>query len=109
MRRTGRAVALGALLLAMAACRTTVSLNREVVVVFKPGATEVDRDRVRTACAGASPHASPEPEGAGSLKSSRVNDVRFRVDKADNAELNKLYTCLTADPSVRGVDLPEMG
>lgn len=112
MRRIGKAIgvaALSAAVLPLAGCRTTVSLNREVVVVFKPGSTEADRDRVRASCASASPHASPVPEGPGALKSSRVNDVRFRVDRAGNAELNKLYACLTADPSVRGVNLPEMG
>lgn len=110
MRRTGRAVlAVGLLVVGLTGCATTVSLRREVVVVFKPDATEADRDRVRTTCAAASPHASPQPEGPGTLKSSRVNDVRFSVDKAGNAELNKLYDCLRADPSVRGVSLPEMG
>jgi hypothetical protein len=93
----------------LTSCRTTVSLKREVVVVFKPGSTPADRDRVRAACADASPHASPEPVGPGTLKSSRVNDVRYRVDKADDSELAKLYTCLTKDPSVRGVNLPDMG
>lgn len=108
MRRRGRA-AVVVLLVVLTGCSTSVSLRREVVVVFKPGATEADRDRVRTMCASASPHASPQPEGPGKLKSSRVNDVRFSVDKADNAELSKLYDCLRSDPSVRGVSLPEMG
>jgi hypothetical protein len=93
----------------LTSCRTTVTLKREVVVVFKPGTTAADRDRVRAACADATPHASPEPVGPGTLKSSRVNDVRFRVDKADDAELAKLYACLTKDPAVRGVNLPDMG
>ena len=100
--------ALGGLLL-LTSCRTTVTLNREVVVVFKPGSTDADRERVRTECADASPHASPVPVGPGTLKSSRVNNVRFRVDKADDAELAKLYSCLTKDPAVRGVTLPDIG
>jgi hypothetical protein len=93
----------------LTSCRTTVTLNREVVVVFKPGTTEADRDRVRAECADASPHASPVPQGPGTLKSSRLNNVRFRVDKADDTELTKLYNCLTKDPAVRGVSLPADG
>ena len=93
---------------ALTSCRTTVTLNREVVVVFKPDSTTADRDRVRSECGDVSPHASPVPVGPGTLKSSRVNNVRFRVDKADDAELAKLYSCLTKDPSVRGVTLPDM-
>lgn len=113
VRRTARAINVTvlavALLPAVAGCRSSVSLNREVVVVFKPGSTQADRDRVRAACATATPHASPVPVGPGTLKSSRVNDVRFRVDTAGDAELNKLYACLIADPSVRGVSLPGVG
>ena len=93
----------------LTSCRTTVTFNREVVVVFKPGSTAADRDRVRALCTDVTPHASPEPQGPGTLKSSRLNDVRFRVDKADDSELAKLYACLTKDPAVRGVRLPENG
>ena len=93
----------------LTSCRTTVTLNREVVVVFKPGTTAADRDRVRSACATVAPHASPEPQGPGELKSSRLNDVRFRVDGADDRDLAQLYACLTKDPAVRGVRLPENG
>lgn len=109
MHRSVAACGLAVAAVAMVSCRTTITLKREVVVVFKPGATAADRDRVRAACAAASPHASPEPQGPGTLKSSRVNDVRFRVDKADDSELNRLYGCLTKDPAVRGVRLPDQG
>ena len=109
MQRSVAACCLLAAAALLTSCRTTVTFNREVVVVFKPGSTAADRDRVRAECADASPHASPEPQGPGTLKSSRLNDVRFRVDKADDTELARLYACLTKDPSVRGVRLPADG
>ncbi len=80
--------------------------QRELVVKFDPGATPQQHRAARAACAGI-PNTSPEPIGPGTLKSSRLNDVRFRIDNASYRELARLTECLNRQPGVRGIDIPE--
>jgi hypothetical protein len=80
--------------------------QREVVVTFKPGATQAQHDAARTACTGVVARSTPEPRPTSTLPSVRLNDVRFRVDAANDGELAKLYECLRQQPGVLGVDLP---
>lgn len=78
---------------------------REVVVKFAPSATPEQHRAARAACDGL-PHTSPEPIPSNAGKAARLNDVRFRVDQASDAELNALYQCLIRQPGVIGVDIP---
>ena len=83
------------------------SLNkREIVVHFKSTATEEQHAAARDACATASPHASPEPIVHNSYATTRIDDIRFRVDKASDYDLNRLYQCLSKQPGVVGVSDP---
>jgi len=91
----------------LAGCRQTASLSvQEVVVVFKPDATQADHARVYAACK-AVPGVSPEPLVTDSKYLATLqNNVRYRVDHASNAELQQLYSCLAKDPSVAGYKPP---
>jgi hypothetical protein len=76
--------------------------QRELVVQFKSGTTAAQHREVRTACSGY-PGTRPEPLPTSKLASVRANDVRFRVDKASDAQLAHLEACLTRFPFVLGV------
>ena len=90
---------------AAAGCNASLS-NREIVVHFTPEATATEHRDALDACARAAPHASPEPIVHTSYASSRVEDVRFRVDKANDHDLAQLYECLGRQPGVVGVSDP---
>jgi len=91
----------------LSGCRQTASLNlQEVVVVFKPDATQADHARVYAACKNL-PGVSPEPLVTDSKYLATLqNNVRYRVDHATNYELQQLYQCLGKDPSVAGYKPP---
>lgn len=76
--------------------------QREIVVHFKAGTTAAQHREVRTACTGYA-GTRPEPLPASTLPSVRLNDVRFRVDEASDAQLARLEGCLTRFPYVLGV------
>lgn len=105
MRRT---VALPALILLVAGCgRYADRLTaREVVVSFDRVATQGQHDAARRACSGL-PRTSPEPAPRSTLAAGRAGDVRFRVDRADDADLARLFDCLGRQPGVRGVSPPQ--
>jgi hypothetical protein len=74
-------------------CKYSEALSkREWVVIFKPGATQEQHKLVLTACSNI-PHVDPEPMGNGQLVSELASNVRFRVDKASDADLAKLSQC----------------
>lgn len=108
--RGGAARLLSGVLVAVALCATACGTTfrapiREAVVVFKPGATHSDQVRVHNLCDDV-PHANVEPFPTATNKvSTRMFPVRYRVDDASDVDLQKLYTCLQADPSVEGVKL----
>ena len=88
-------------------CGCNASLNkREVVVHFNSSATEEQHAAARDACATAAPHASPEPIVHNKFATTRIDDVRFRVDKANDHDLAQLYKCLGQQPGVVGVSDP---
>jgi len=91
--------------LALTGCNPALS-KREIVVQFTPTATAQQHRDVLTRCAHAAPHTSPEPMVKSTYASTRVNDVRFRVDKANDHDLAQLYACLGKQPGVLGVTDP---
>lgn len=80
--------------------------TRELVVHFTPATTTAQRLAARDACA-KYPNASPEPVGPGRQKSTRLNDVRYRIDDANYRQIAALEACLGRQPGVRGFEIPE--
>jgi hypothetical protein len=91
--------------LAVTACNAAFD-KREVVVQFTPSASPDEHRAALTACTGAAPHTSPEPIVHDKFPSTEINDVRFRVDKANDHDLAQLYKCLGKQPGVIGVSDP---
>jgi hypothetical protein len=93
----------GAVSLGLTGCHATSGLTtQEIVVVFKTDATQVDHTAVWKACQNL-PGVVEEPlVSTSKYKSTLLNNVRFRVDKASNYQLQQLYTCLTKQSSVSG-------
>jgi hypothetical protein len=94
-----------ALLVVLTGCNASLN-KREVVVHFAPPATAAQHEAARTACATAAPHSSPEPIVHNHFATTRINDIRFRVDKANDHDLAQLYKCLSKQPGVLGVSDP---
>ena len=98
------AATLVALGLAATGCKAADALStQEVVVRFVPGSTEADDLRVQQTC-GVVPHASPEPIPAHQNAGQALTDVRFLVHPATDANLGRLYECLSGFHYVLGVD-----
>jgi hypothetical protein len=94
-----------ALLLAGCGVGGGIAVRREVVVTFAADAPESAHEAALRACAGL-PRTSPEPRPTSTREFSRRNDVRFRVDRAGDADLARLYECLQRQPGVVGVGVP---
>jgi hypothetical protein len=93
---------------AAAGCNGILS-QREVVVHFAPGTSESVRATVLQQCGGF-PQVSPEPLPTSTRDpATRLGQVRFRVDDADNRQLSRLLACLQGFPQVQGYDLPQEG
>lgn len=85
-------------------CKYSEALaKREWVVIFKPGATQEQHKLVLATCSDI-PHVDPEPIGNGTLVSELASNVRFRVDKASDGDLNKLALCFEKFPFVQSYD-----
>ena len=80
--------------------------QREAIVTFQQGTPRSVRMAVRAACSHVH-QAIPEPLPTDNKLSDYVNDVRFRIDNASDAELAQLETCLNKFSSVRGVETPQ--
>ena len=80
--------------------------QREAIVTFQQGTPKSVRMAVRAACSHV-PQAIPEPLPTDNKLSDYLNDVRYRIDKASDAELAQLETCLNRFSSVRGVETPQ--
>ena len=78
------------------------SEKRELVVQFSPTATPAQHRAALEHCTGVAPHTSPEPIVASHYVASRQNDVRFRIDQANDRDIAQLETCLTKQPGVIG-------
>lgn len=113
VRRLGAALVLACLAGgATAGCSSnmgTVLSKREVVVLFAPDATHDAMARVRSACANVTPRTIAEPLPKADNGVNRRYGVRFRVDKASQQDLRKLYTCLKKDKAVVGVTNDDNG
>jgi hypothetical protein len=94
-----------ALVVVLTGCNASLN-KREIVVHFAPSATGQQHAAAREACAHANPHASPEPIVHNSYATTKIADIRFRVDKANDYDLNQLYQCLAKQPGVVGVSDP---
>ncbi|HEV2370821.1 MAG TPA: hypothetical protein VGS19_01515 [Streptosporangiaceae bacterium] len=102
----GRAAALAAVLALLAGgCAQFDSAlgQREAVVQFRPGTTNVARLAVRAACSRV-PQAKPEPLPKDHLAVDLLYDVRYQVSNASDGDLARLQECLQRFPSVTGIE-----
>lgn len=82
--------------------------QQEAVVHFQPGTSLATRLHVRAACSHVQ-QATPEPLPTDHLVSDQVNDVRYQVGGASDAQLAELETCVGKFRSVAGVDIVTPG
>jgi hypothetical protein len=80
--------------------------QREAIVIFREGTPASVRLAVRAACSGV-PQAKPEPLPSDGKLSDYLNDVRFRIDNASDAQVAQLENCLNRFSSVKGVEMPQ--
>lgn len=80
--------------------------QREAVVHFQPGTPDSVRTQVRAACSHM-PQATPEPLPTDGKASDKLNDVRYRIDRASDRQVIALENCLGRFRSVQGVDIPQ--
>jgi hypothetical protein len=109
-RTAASALAFALLVTGLGGCKYSKALGeQEWVVIFKPGATQAQHRLVLASC-GDIPHVAPEPMGNGTMVSELDSNVRFRVDKASDADLAKLSTCLAQFPTfVKSYDPTDFG
>jgi hypothetical protein len=88
----------------LSACNGSIS-KRELVVHFDPTASPEDHRAARDACAGAAPRTSPEPiVHNDKYPTTRISDVRFRIDHANDKDIAQLESCLARQPGVVGFE-----
>jgi hypothetical protein len=80
--------------------------QREAIVIFREGTPKSVRLDVRAACSRV-PNANPEPLPRSGKLSDYLNDVRYRIDDATDAQLAQLENCLNRFRSVKGVEMPQ--
>jgi hypothetical protein len=80
--------------------------QREAIVIFREGTPKSARLEVRAACSHV-PRVIPERLPTDRKLSDYLNDVRFRIDDATDAQLAQLENCLNRFRSVKGVELPQ--
>ena len=104
IRRNVAALAVAAAVLGAGGCGHFAAnmRMRELVVQFKPGTPQPVRASVLHGCRGF-PDASPEPMPSSTLPSVQLNNVRFRVDNADDAQIAAVEDCLARFTAVIGV------
>ncbi|MBV9485281.1 MAG: hypothetical protein JO246_04420 [Frankiaceae bacterium] len=95
-------------LFGVSACNTDALSKREAVVHFEAGAPASDHQAVLAACGHVSTNVVPEPMSTSSLPSDAVGNVRFRIDHANDRELNLLVQCIDKQPGVNGWDIPDL-
>ena len=88
----------------LSGCNTSALTEREIVINFNDSTTQATRIADRQACLHPAPNVSAEPLPAASDKfvSDQINDVRYRVDHANDNEISKLYACFENKPGVLG-------
>ncbi len=82
--------------------------QREAVVQFRSATPDSVRLKVRTACSGL-PAVTTEPLPTDGKASDELYDVRYRIDKASDAEVARLQQCLARFPPVAGLELLDAG
>lgn len=80
--------------------------QRYAVVHFDGTVSYAERERVQLACA--APLAEPVPMGKDKAKSARLNNVSYRIDKADDGDIATLSKCLKKFDGVVGIDLKDL-
>jgi hypothetical protein len=80
--------------------------QRQAVVTFTDNATLAQRMAVRTACA-KPPNVSPQPLPSNLKSAYELPQVTYQINKASNADVATLETCLDKYPSVAGVTLQD--
>jgi hypothetical protein len=111
-RAVSRACAAGAVAVLAGALTTGCSGfnkafgQREAIVIFREGTPKSVRLEVRAACSRV-PQVIPEPLPTDRKLSDYLNDVRYRIDQATDAQLAQLENCLNRFGSVRGVEMPQ--
>ncbi|MGE5291743.1 MAG: hypothetical protein ACM3ML_32005 [Micromonosporaceae bacterium] len=80
--------------------------QREAIVIFREGTPASARLAVRAACSRV-PHATPEPLPSDGKLSDYLNNVRYRIDTASDAQIAQLENCLDRFRWVRGVEMPQ--
>ncbi len=110
MRAVTAGAVIAAAVLASAGCaKFDAALGKqELVVAFRPGTSQAAMMKARSACSNV-PNATPEPMPTGANATSRVYDVRFRIDHASDADVARLEGCLSHFRSVQGVNVEQPG
>jgi hypothetical protein len=93
---------------AVSGCNASALSKREMVVHFDPAATSEQHRAALEACSHVTTAATPEPFSTTGPVSNRVNNVRYRIDHANDRDIAQLTTCLSKQPGVVGEDIPDL-
>jgi hypothetical protein len=107
----GRLAAAAAVLAAAATLAGCSQFNaalghRQAVVSFRPDTAVSQRLAVRSAC-GKLPAVTAQPLPSDLNSPYALQQVTFRIDRATDAEVARLETCLARFPAVAGVTLQD--
>src|ERR1700685_856279 len=80
--------------------------QREAVVSFTDSATLAQRMAVRTACA-QPPNVTPQPLPSNMNTPYALAQVIYQINKASDADVAVLETCLSKFPTVAGISLQD--
>lgn len=100
-------MALTVVALVVTGCNDSALTKQELVVTFSQGAPQSAHLAALRACAHVTPAATPEPYQVSKLASDNVGNVRFRIDHADDKQVATLEDCLSRQPDVEGVYVPD--
>jgi hypothetical protein len=83
-------------------------LGRQVAeFTFSASATQAMRAHALKACSGLPGTKAYRLPPKNSSLASQIYDVRFDVTHADNLQLQRLISCMTKQPGVQGVNIPD--
>lgn len=74
---------------------------------FSSSATTSQQLAARAACSHVNPQSVPEPVTHSKYLSAQLNDIRFRIDHANDKQIAQLESCLGHQPGVVGFDIPD--
>jgi hypothetical protein len=80
----------------------------EAVVVFRPEATDAQKEAVRAACPTVG-NAVQEPRDANNLASTRAYPLRYNLTQADSADRAKVFECVQGQAGVVGITTETQG